>query len=90
MNLEPPDAVRRAKKWLTEMFADERIGNIGLEEVRWSDGRWEITLGFSRAWEAGLLATLAPTAYRPEREYKVVVISDSDQSIVEMRNREAA
>jgi hypothetical protein len=32
-------------------YSDEHIENIGVEEVRWKDGNWEITLGFNQAWE---------------------------------------
>jgi hypothetical protein len=92
--LEPAAAIRAAKKWLAETYSDEKIGHIGLEEVKWKAGKWEITLGFNRLW--GIEPELSPNFgfsrefSREKREYKVVVISGKDNTVVEMRNREAA
>ena len=46
--IRPETAVRAAKQWLAQVYADEPIERIGLEEVRFHDGQWEITLGFNR------------------------------------------
>jgi hypothetical protein len=46
--IRPETAVRAAKQWLAQVYADEPIERIGLGEVRFHDGRWEITLGFNR------------------------------------------
>jgi hypothetical protein len=91
-DLEPTEAIRAAKKWLAETYSDEKIGYIGLEEVRWKGGKWEITLGFNRSWDIGSqFTTVLGAGYLKERrEYKVIVVSGKDNSIVEMRNREAA
>ena len=93
-NIEPSGAIQSAKKWLLAAYsgADERIGNIGLEEVRWSRGRWEITLGFNREWDLGGDAAnfVAGALSNPKRQFKVVVVSGSDNAILELRNREAA
>ena len=90
-NLEPAEAIRTAKQWLAATYSDERIGNIGLEEVRWRAGKWEITLGFNRVWDpASQMSSLLGEYPKGGREYKVVVVSGKDNSIVEMRNYEAA
>jgi hypothetical protein len=47
-DIRPENAVRAAKKWLAQVYADESIARIALEEVRFRDGNWEITLGFNR------------------------------------------
>ena len=47
------DAARMAKTYLTDLFADEQIMNVGLEEIEF-DGMtnvWRITIGFSRPWD---------------------------------------
>jgi hypothetical protein len=90
MNLESRDAIKHAKQWLADMYADEKISDIGLEEVRWNNGNWEITLGFSRAWADNYEKFIAAAGLERPREYKVIVVSDADKSVVEMRNREAA
>ena len=93
--LEPGEAIRHAKQWLKSVYSDEKIGSIGLEEVRWKDRNWEITLGFDRyphvdvndlSKAAAALAALS----KPRREYKVIVVSGGENAVLEMRNREPA
>ena len=47
------DAARMAKTYLTDLFADEQIMNVGLEEVEFDGMKsaWRITIGFSRPWD---------------------------------------
>ena len=88
MILNTQKAVKLAKQWLATQLSEEGIANIGLEEIRWVDDCWEITLGFNRPWDfSGML--FADVGAKP-RTYKIIKVRDSDQSIVEMRNREAA
>ena len=90
MSLDAKQAVRLAKEWLKDQFSDEPVENLGLEEVRLNDGAWEITLGFSRPWD-GLNSVMASLSERlTRRTYKVVVVDDQTEHVVEMRNREAA
>jgi hypothetical protein len=95
-DIRPHDAVRAAKRWLADLYADEDIGRIGLEGVRFREGNWEIVLGFSRgvpdlddnaASTAGLLIS---ALNRPQRVYKTVVVSGNDNHIIELRDREVA
>ena len=90
--LEPSEAVRHAKRWFASVYSDEKIANIGLEEVRWEDGKWEITIGFDRLWDPAPAppSPLSAAFWKPRREYKVVVLSGNDNAVIEMRNREAA
>jgi hypothetical protein len=93
MSLSAKQAVRLAKAWLEDQFSDEQIENLGLEEVRLNGDAWEITLGFSRAWEARDIpysAITGITGVIKPRTYKVVVVDDNSEHVVQMRNREAA
>ena len=47
------EASRTAKDYLTDIFADEQITHVGLEEVEFNDASntWKITIGFFRPWE---------------------------------------
>ena len=93
MSLDTKQAVKLAKDWLTEQLADEKVEDIGLEEVKFDQHfqTWEITLGFSRPWDrkGGFLATMTAGNSTP-RSYKVLVVSDVTQTVTEMRNRDAA
>ena len=45
--MEMREAVRKAKTHVAELFHDEGIANVGLEEIKLSGDFWEITIGFS-------------------------------------------
>ena len=83
-------AARTAKDYLIDLFADEGITNVGLEEVEFDElsSTWKITLGFSRPWDQknALVATLSGDG-RPARSYKVVRINDDDGAVVSLTDR---
>ena len=88
MILDTQKAVKLAKQWLATQLSEEGVTNIGLEEVRWVDDCWEITLGFNRPWDfSGML--FDDLRSKP-RTYKIIKVRDLDESIIEMLNREAA
>lgn len=89
--MEVKEAIVAAKRHVAEIFDDEQITNLGLEEVRYDDAhrKWEITLGFSRPWNAESSPFAALTGETPARRtYKVVTISDADSRIVSITNRD--
>ena len=90
MKLDTKEAVRLAKEWAAAQLSDEGVTDIGLEEVKWYDGYWQITLGFSRRWDLGPSTINALVGGSRPRTYKVITISDEDGTVVSMRNREAA
>ncbi len=71
-NIRPEAAVRAAKEWLAQIYADEPIARISLEEVRFREGNWEITLGFNRLDqdepESGPLKGITRDAVAPEAD----------------------
>ena len=89
--MDVKDAVRTAKDYLAELFVDEEVVNIGLEEV-WYDyesDKWHVTIGFSRPWDrkhpfAGALSE----AGRPDRSYKEICIDDDSGNIDSLKVRE--
>jgi len=91
-DIRPETAVRAAKQWLAQIYADESITRIGLEEVRWRDGNWEITLGFNRADPdaSEALPGMGDLFARRSRVYKVLVVAGNDNRVMEMRDREVA
>jgi hypothetical protein len=88
------EAVAAAKGHIQELFADEQIANLGLEEVEFDEatGTWTVTLGFSRPWDkpVGPFANLAPLELRPwRRDYKIIQISDATGNLISIKNRES-
>lgn len=84
------EAVSAAKQYIQELFADETITNLGLEEVEFNESmkEWQVTIGFSRPWDRlGGLSGLA-TYPNQMRSYKVVRISNETKSIISVKNRE--
>ncbi len=85
------EAVSLAKGYILELFKEERIQNVGLEEVEFDDRdrTWHVTIGFSRPWELPGTWSIV-SEYPPEarRSYKKVDISDDAKSILAVRNRE--
>ena len=52
--MDVKEAVAIAKRYITDLFADEGIAHLGLEEVlfdEWS-GDWKVTIGFAPPLES--------------------------------------
>ncbi len=86
--MDVKEAVAVAKSYLTEVFHEERIADIGLEEIefRRSDSTWEITLGFSRPWDHGIGVVLGQRR-ASSRSYKVVRIKDHSGEVQSLKDR---
>jgi hypothetical protein len=95
--LEVKDAVRLAKQHIADLFADEKIADLGLEEVVYNDEEksWEITVGFSRPWQKFSAVDAVTQGYtylrgnpNAAREYKVVKIREDDSRVTAVKIRE--
>jgi hypothetical protein len=85
------EAVAAAKVYVADLFQEENITDIGLEEVRLDDrsGLWEVTVGFSRPWDrsaTGFAAVLQAGAY-PKRSYKILRINNETGEVVSLANK---
>lgn len=89
--MDAKQAIKVAKNYVNDVFEGEGLMNLGLEEVKYKEYEncWEITLGFSRPWnaESSVLSALQGNS-APRRTYKVVVIKDDSGDVIEIRNRE--
>ena len=96
--MDVKEAVAVAKGYLTDVYTDERIVNLGLEEVEFDDrsDTWCITLGFSRPWDRPapprqrpLAVAIGEPAPRPElrRCYKVLRVSDETGEVKSLKDR---
>lgn len=76
-------AVKIAKQHIVDLYADEQLTNLGLEEVEFDDQAnvWNVTVGFSRPWQTATAFAEAP------RSYMQVVIPDAGGSVKAVRNR---
>ncbi len=81
-------AVKIAKTQVADLFSDEEINDIGLEEVEFDDavGVWIVTIGFSRPWDQKNALTAALGEGQTGRSYKVLHIAGKDGRMVSMRD----
>ena len=83
--MDVKEAVQVAKEYVDELFGDERIVNVGLEEVDLDQlGHWTVTIGFSRPWDRNIGPILA--GHTP-RSYKVVRVRDRDGKVLSVKDR---
>ena len=86
--MDVKEAVAVAKSYLAEIYTDEAIEHLGLEEVEFDDrsDTWCITLGFSRPWDRRVGVMLRePRA--SARSYKVVRIDDDSGEVQSLKDR---
>ena len=86
--MDVKQAVQTAKEHVVELFADESIENVGLEEVEFDELNkvWSITIGFSRFWGrpgALIRAVDGGTA----RTFKIVRIEDESGRVRSVKHR---
>lgn len=91
--MDVKEAVKLAKQYVFELFAEEGIENLGLEEVKYDEvpNTWSVTIGFSRPWDqsrssSSLAAITGQTLY-PRRSYKVILISNGDAKVISVTDR---
>ena len=86
------EAVKVALEFVSDAFSDEKLSNLGLEEVVYDDLQeiWKITVGFSRPWDYPRHTIASMT--NPEllaraaiRTYKIVEIRDSDGEVTAIK-----
>ena len=87
--MDVKQAAKLAKDYVSDLFADERIADVGLEEIeRESNQRfWNVTVGFSRPWDQRnpTVTTLGQTKLR--RSYKQLRINDETGAVHSVRDR---
>lgn len=83
-------AVRMAKECIAELYQDEEILHLGLEEVEfdYEDSKWNITIGFARARDGNNgKDPITKDGKLSARNYKVVRIDEENGSVVSIRDR---
>lgn len=94
--MDAREAIRKALTEVAEVYADEHISELGLEEVEYDDvtGGWAITVGFSRPWDYppkspldAVQGGLKPKPRPLRRTYKVVRL-DPNGAFKSLKNRD--
>ena len=90
-SMDVKEAALIARSYITDIFSDDKITNVGLEEVKFDidTNTWKITLGFSRPWDHvnnTLVAKLGGSIH-PDRSYKVVHINDDNGTVISLTDR---
>ena len=87
------EAVATAKQFVSDLFRDEDIAHLGLEEVQFDEqaNAWHVTVGFSRPWQINSPFTGVVTAkvYR-ERSLKDVDVSDETGTVISITDHAPA
>ena len=86
--MDVKQAVQMAKEHVVEIFADEPIENVGLEEVEFDELNkvWAVTIGFSRYWgrpRDNIIRALGTTA----RDFKIIRIEDVSGRVQSVKHR---
>ena len=84
------DAIRMAKEYVINLFDEEQIRDVGLEEVKLNHdtNTWEITIGFARPWEQGGSQQYPfDEVGNPARSYKAIHIGRETGRIKSLKDR---
>jgi hypothetical protein len=86
--MDVKEAVSIAKNYVSNLFADENISDLGLEEVEFDDrnDQWRVTIGFARPWDKNALSEMMMKGSAFRRSYKVVAINQ-DGSVASVKDR---
>ena len=93
--MDAREAVRTARHYVSELFADDEIGRVDLEEVDFENESdvWKITVSFTRPNDRPeLVEAIIPghplaDATPVRRSYKVVNIDDASGSVTSLKHR---
>ena len=89
--MDMKDAAMLAKEYVADLFDEEGISNVGLEEIVFRDDGgdeyWDVTVGFSRPWDHRGLATVTLGQTGLRRSYKVLRIDNSSGNVESVKDR---
>ena len=87
--MDVKEAAKIAKDYVADLFAEEGISDVGLEEIELvsDDSVWEVTVGFSRPWDHVGAAAITLGQKSLRRTYKVLRIDDYDGEVASVKDR---
>ncbi len=88
--MDVKEAVKSAKSYVNDIFHEEGLLNLGLEEIEFDEHEraWNVTLGFSRRWNNpfNTIEQLTGTTNAP-RTYRIVKVRDDDGRVLSVKLR---
>ena len=87
--MDAREAVSYAKRYVSELFAEENIAEVALEEIDYDydEEEWKVTIGFTRPWASpktsGHIGFELPT----NRAYKQVRMSEDGSKVLSVKDR---
>ena len=91
--MDVKEAAQTARQYVADVFADDDISYVALEEVEFDDGPdvWKITLSFLRpTGTMNKLDIIAPGLSQGEnvrRSYKIVNVDDQSGRVISVKHR---
>ena len=88
--MDVKEVVRIAKLYIAELYQDEEIMYVGLEEVYFDheSDKWQVTIGFARPWDGmGGRNPITRDMGLRSRSYKVACIDDETGRIESIKDR---
>ncbi len=85
--MDVKQAAKLAKEYVADLFADEEIANVGLEEIQRVGGDWSVTVGFTRPWDRSGAAMMTYGQKALRRSYKVLMVRNSNGEVVSVKDR---
>jgi hypothetical protein len=91
--MQVKEAALLAKQYVKDLLEEERIQNVGLEEIGYegTTGTWYVTVGFSRPWDREQPpppASITEIMGKLLRDMKIVAIDDTNGNVISVKNRE--
>ncbi|MDQ0467985.1 hypothetical protein [Labrys wisconsinensis] len=90
--MDAKQAAKIAKAYVATMLEDENITNLGLEEIDYNNGFWDVTVGFSRPWNTyrnPLAAITGAGDSTIRRAYRIIKIDNETENVLSMKRRDA-
>ena len=92
--MDVKEAVQTARKYVADVFAEDEITYIALEEVEFAEGPnvWKITLSFLRP--TGTMSSfeiMVPSRHpgrNVQRSYKIVNVDNDSGRVISVKHRE--
>ena len=73
--MDVKEAVRTAKEYVIDLFSDENIQDVFLEEIVSKGNAWKVTLSFIRPQDQTFATALTGSSWK-DRSFKVIEVDD--------------